>query len=555
MEGDDRISEETILRPATDADGARTWRSTFSPSGQGRRKVLLAELPAVIPVVFLPGIMGTNLRHKDTGDAVWRPPNASFRPGDILGIIGALFTWGFRGAKERQELLRAEDLVVDDRGPIDVGGSGLSRQTARERGWGSVSRVTYHPIMATLQQRLNSISEMGEPLEWWAGEGRRDPADYGEELGGNDPLSLEELEHASRYSYDVWCAGYNWLASNLESGRGLKAYIEDVVFDHYRQRPALTGQVDRMKVILVTHSMGGFVSRVLTEIEGYDRVLGVVSGVQPATGAPATYHHMRCGYEGIARFILGRNAGQVTAVCANSPGALELVPSFDHHNGKPWLFACDEGAWDPDATHSMPLRLPLDGNPYEEIYKSSEWYGLVPKHNEKYLDFSGESAASPEAGPRFRLTSLLRKVEAFHREMSRKYHPATYAHYGADDAEAMHSWRDVVWQGAIGALSEGLADNGRGGYYSRQCRRAIALLSVPGSGDGTVCDRSGAAPGEAGVVASFRQGATGHGQFNHSLPGYRHQESYNDRNGGRTQWATLYGVAKAARNADWHPAE
>ena len=543
MEGDDRSSDETILRPVAAANGTRAWRSTFSPRGQGRRKVLLAELPAVIPVVFLPGIMGTNLRHRDTGDAVWRPPNASFRPGDILGIIGALFTWGFRGAKERQELLKAENLVVDDRGSIDVGGSGLSRATARERGWGSASRVSYHPIMATLQERLNTITEMGEPLGWWAGEGRRDPADYGEELGGNAPLVPGELQHASRYSYEVWCAGYNWLASNLDSGRALKAYIEDVVFEHYRQRPELAGQVDRMKVILVTHSMGGFVSRALTEVEGYDRVLGVVSGVQPATGAPATYHHMRCGYEGMARFVLGRNAGQVTAVCANSPGALELVPSFDHHNGKPWLFACAEGAWDPDATDSMPLRLPLEGNPYEEIYKSSEWYGLVPKHNEKYLDLSSGSSPSPRTSARFRFDNRIDAVAEFHHCLANKFHSETFAHYGADGA--MHSWRDIVWKGDFSshAQRDSVAhDNGRGSYRSRATPNSPRITAVAGAGDGTVCDRSGAAPGEAGVRASFRQGATN---------GYSHQGSYNDKTGARTEWAALYAVIRISQNADW----
>ena len=40
------------------------------------------------------------------------------------------------------------------------------------------------------------------------------------------------------------------------------------------------------KVIVVTHSMGGLVSRSLTEIHQCDKVMGVSHGVQPATGAP-----------------------------------------------------------------------------------------------------------------------------------------------------------------------------------------------------------------------------------------------------------------------------
>jgi pimeloyl-ACP methyl ester carboxylesterase len=47
------------------------------------------------------------------------------------------------------------------------------------------------------------------------------------------------------------------------------------------------------KVIVVTHSMGGMVSRALTEIHQCDKVLGVSHGVLPATGAPAYMPHAR----------------------------------------------------------------------------------------------------------------------------------------------------------------------------------------------------------------------------------------------------------------------
>ena len=557
MTGEKTDAGEIILQPDTGPDGRQSYRSSFAPDGSGKTKVLMAEQPAVIPVVFLPGIMGTNLRNKSSGEAVWRPPNVSFRPTDIMAILGALMTWPRYGAKRRQQLLDGEAVEVDDRGSISTGNSGLSRDTARERGWGTVSRSSYNPIMARLQESLNSIVRAGNPEAWWAGEGARDPADYGEELGGNEPLSTEELQHASLYQFDVWCCGYNWLKSNRDSAEHLKGYIEHTVLAHYRSREDVADQVDDMKVILVTHSMGGLVARALKLVEnGDERVLGVVHGVQPATGAPAIYHHMRCGYEGFVRFILGRNAGQVTAVSANSAGAMELTPSFDHHDGKPWLFACKEGEWDPESTESMPLRLPLAGNPYEEIYKSPEWYGLVPRQNEKYLDLSGGAAGSPERGLRFKFDVLVDKVGEFHADVSRNYHSLTYAHYGADEHEDMHSWRDVVWQGDVSLLGTpggSPEDDGRGSYRRSGMKGAPRITAVEGAGDGTVCDRSGAAPGRAGVQASFRHGQQGSGQFNNSIKGYDHQGSYNDKHGSRTEWMTLFSIAKISKEADWHP--
>ena len=85
-------------------------------------------------------------------------------------------------------------------------------------------------------------------------------------------------------------------------------------------------------------------ARALTQLHGYERVLGVVHGVQPATGSSTIYHHMRCGYEGIAQVVLGRNAGEVTAVVANSAGALELAPSAEYGKDVPGCFCATRKA-------------------------------------------------------------------------------------------------------------------------------------------------------------------------------------------------------------------
>ena len=533
------------LTATRDEEGQRVFKTSLTPQSQKGVKILQAKQRAAIPLVFLPGIMGSNLKNKKTGDAVWRPPNASLRPGDVMSVFGALVTWGFRGGKRRQELLTGDKLTVDNRGSIDVGKSGLNKKTAKSRGWGTVMRSSYNPVMALLEQRLEGMVVNQQVATWWQEEGKRDPADYGEEQGGNDALDDTQLAKAARYEFDVWCCGYNWLNSNRQSGLDVIEYINNVVLKYYQDQG-----VPAEKVILVTHSMGGLVSRAVTQIHKCERVLGVVHGVQPATGAPAIYHHMRCGYEGVERIILGKNAGDVTAVVANSAGALELIPTQDHRNSRPWLFTRT------DETAQSVAILPNSTDPYTDIYMSSEWYGLVPEQNTKYLDMSPDSNnPNPDKSSRQNFNDLIDAVRDFHNEIVNGYHGETYAHYGADNGEKMHSWQDIIWQGDVASIQQNgvtANDDGRGSYQSKTASNGPTLTAPSngtGAGDGTVSVFSGEAPARAGVKASFRHGSLGKGQYA-TAAGYNHQDSYNDP---RAQWACLYGILRIAQNANWSP--
>ncbi|MCF3994966.1 GPI inositol-deacylase, partial [Pseudomonas aeruginosa] len=284
-------------------------------------------------------------------------------------------------------------------------------------------------------------------------------------------------------------------------------------------------QMSRMKVILVTHSMGGLVARALTQLHGYERVLGVVHGVQPATGSSTIYHHMRCGYEGIAQVVLGRNAGEVTAVVANSAGALELAPSAEYREGRPWLFLCDAQGQVLKDIDGKPRAYPQNQNPYEEIYKSSTWYGLVPEQNAQYLDLS--NTENKKKNPRVIFEKKIDAIADFHNELATAgYHVETYIHYGADDSR--HSWRDLIWKGDPTPLETPGAtlNDDENGTYNSWFRRGLPTivqgpleagnpLDASGSGgDETVPTDSGQAPALAGVKASFRHGSKGKGQAN-----------------------------------------
>ncbi|MFX5747526.1 hypothetical protein ABTE19_21620, partial [Acinetobacter baumannii] len=77
--------------------------------------------------------------------------------------------------------------------------------------------------------------------------------------------------------------------------------------------------------------MGGLVARACAQLpEMAERILGVVHGVMPALGAPATYKRIRAGFEGAGQVVLGRNAAECTAVMANAPGPLELLPTAQY---------------------------------------------------------------------------------------------------------------------------------------------------------------------------------------------------------------------------------
>lgn len=216
---------------------------------------------------------------------------------------------------------------------------------------------------------------------------------------------------------------------------------------------------------------------------------------------------------------------------------------------------------------------PSKGDPYEEIYKNPDWYGLVPEQNTKYLDMSEQSEKkNSRQSPRENFEKLVDDVAKFHRDLpADSYHDQTYVHYGAEDS--LLSWRDMVWEGNPARLDMPGADqqdDGNGsynGWFQRglpavaakpvndDALRHAGLFPMPdgSGGDGTVPTDSAQSPAKAGrsagVQASFRHGSKGKGARN-TEKGYEHASSYND---GRVQWATLYSVIRIAQAADWHP--
>ncbi|WP_039784127.1 hypothetical protein [Herbaspirillum huttiense] len=101
------------------------------------------------------------------------------------------------------------------------------------------------------------------------------------------------------------------------------------------------------------------------------------------TGHPSTYKRIRAGFEGAGQVVLGRNAAESTAVMANAPGPLELLPTaqyktWSNRGERHWLRVSYVGIGQRGMAEEMESFLG-EGDPYRNIYlnNSSDWWKLI----------------------------------------------------------------------------------------------------------------------------------------------------------------------------------
>ncbi|MBT0731714.1 hypothetical protein HGT72_16280, partial [Rosenbergiella nectarea subsp. apis] len=139
--------KEIVSRPEYDENG----RAHYSlPNARAEENLVVAcpqVAEKVIPVIFLPGVMGSNLKEIDSDDKVWCV--------DMSLGLDAL-TWVFKSKKERKALLNPLSTEVDGRGTVlydDLEGRVFPSRTAR--GWGSALYKSYGEALHVLQFMLN----------------------------------------------------------------------------------------------------------------------------------------------------------------------------------------------------------------------------------------------------------------------------------------------------------------------------------------------------------------------------------------------------------------
>ncbi|QWT47059.1 esterase/lipase family protein [Azospira inquinata] len=487
---------------------------------------------AVVPVIFLPGIMGTNLKSKSSGDAAWIPPN---KLGEKLSEVSARKQ---QSPDQRQIQLTPEDCdVYDYQKAITVPETymALDDKEAKARHWGELHAESYLQFLLTLENALNfpwvGLEESSpKPSDVWKG--------VFHPKGWKPQAPLTEAEFKSRMGkvyFPVFACGYNWLQDNADSAERLKERITEI---ESRLSTSSYFQYSN-KVILVTHSMGGLVARKAVQDLG-DKVLGVFHSVQPVTGAPAVYRRFRAGTEvdGLFDFsgagaavVLGWDAADVTCVLANAVGPLELLPTQDYP--AEWLHITDG---------EKTIKMPAQGeSPYKSIYSVSstdKWWGMVTP---ELIDPANIYISKKPNMDIFKdhFLSLMNDAEEFHSSIQLNAHACTYANYGNDPSQ--RSFETVKWRTTqdiancsesdiLSATTTHKKLTGRVEVKIHEKRVSFYPDNKNEPGDGTVPAPSGKAVGKlTGIQEVFE------------LTGFDHQHSYCDS---VSQKTALYAITK-----------
>ena len=588
-----------------------------------RETVFIAPPNRVIPIIFLPGVMGSNLRMsrarkadlKSKDDIAWRPDNLG-----ASTLLTNVRKTANLSPRERQMKLDPDETEVDyyryteDQGRFDPSGTltqqsdtrhsnvpdmlqdvglltsdhatiGLdlskkhpnaatAAQKARWRGWSELSFGDYGGALSTLEGRLNRIIS-----SWYRQHGDktgRNPLDMfwisnenpngqlisvtgvsPKRWGAPNAAVLEEKEalRVANCLYPVHAMGYNWLQSNAVSAKKTAARIKDLI----KTYQAHGHKCD--KVILVTHSMGGILARALIhpEMGGLnDCVLGIYHSVQPVYGSAAAYKRVRSGVEGHspAAAIIGNTGQDVTAVFANAPGPLELLPTPEY--GQNWLKVHDrEGKtlaqWPANAGLSgapstTTNAAAMNGAPVSEIYtqKPENWWRLI---NPEWINPARKTFR--ESSAMKLVNDRIGEAQEFHAEIKNTFHAHTYASYAADVKNLTHgnviykieplSHEEININAAIVAAKESpllwrlVSEDGTGDLIvslKDQRKFKLKLLPPQDTGDGTVPSDYSAA--KVNATVHFVQ------------TGYDHQGSYK---ADAVSVSMLYAIIKIANTA------
>lgn len=437
------------------SDGRWFAKTHASPVGNQVRACVMAPASRVVPIVFVPGIMGSNLkaglRVEHSSRAGTRVVAAGARIWNVDSAT-SLSGWLGKSPAYRQLVLNKDVVAVDDRGKLAP--SSIPVALAFKRGWGTVSWAFYGGFLDWLQAQLLDVHcAAGAPSATFSQLMRLIGTIPPGAPSGSTALKDADLRPLARLQFPVHAVGYNWLQSNLHSGDFLAERIRKDIIPSYH---GIHGQHCE-QVILVTHSMGGLVARAAAvHAKASDLILGVIHGVMPTDGAAAFYKRLAAGFGseggglmgGVQSLVLGRTARETTPVIAYNPGPLELAPNKRYNGGKPWLFI-------KSADGKRVLKaLPEKGDPYSEIYAPTDvaWRAVTPE----WLNPAGLKAREE---PEIQYLRTLGIAACCHTVIGGKSHSQTYAHYSADKTQM--SWGSLSWRAECGEPYSRLAASGQ----------------------------------------------------------------------------------------------
>jgi hypothetical protein len=250
-------TQERRVYPSIDpTSGNPVYACTLTPAERTDTVKLVCSPMNVLPIIFVPGIMGSNLKRKGSStdqkvdsknwktNQVWR-----------LDSAGALW-WDKGGAKAgpRQILLHPARTEVDPMGEVPKARLGIltNEEAYRARGWGEVGAASHQDFLMNLEDSLNGGKDGdGKHSEQSAVLALKEVTDKWRAQKSFDPLTDAENKKAIEWHYPVYAVGYNWLDDNKNAATRLQERINQIIKDNNR------GMGKCEQVIVVTHSMGG----------------------------------------------------------------------------------------------------------------------------------------------------------------------------------------------------------------------------------------------------------------------------------------------------------
>ena len=188
---------------------------TQSNSGTvGAQQAQLSPPPRVLPIVVVPGVMGTRLKDPVSGDLVWNPMGSPFgnSPGDFAAVTARLENVGSpldpAGAVVTQAQFEAE-----------------TRQRER-RGIATSTNTFARQLRVDVPHFDDLVPDFYDGLVI--------------ALQGGLPRRLRPHGYTPR----VFCCGYDWRLNNQRSGLRLQTVVNEAI-------AASNGE----QVILIAHSM------------------------------------------------------------------------------------------------------------------------------------------------------------------------------------------------------------------------------------------------------------------------------------------------------------
>ncbi|MNQ42408.1 hypothetical protein D3C85_561120 [compost metagenome] len=418
---------------------------------------------------------------------------------------------------------------------------------------------------------MNNIIKKGEVLSHW----KIDPSDqvtgrysFGQqayppiaklliqnpkEFGGSSgaPINTSDMLKISPCWYPVHALGYNFLQSNAITAIIIAKRIRGIVIGYQKCGFKCN------EVILVTHSMGGLLARALMHPSYGNmlndeavKILGIYHNVMPTLGAASAYKRMRFGFKEksgpintLEAQILGIDGEHATAILANAPAPLEMLPSTAY--GQEWIKVVD-------ATDKLLWSWPRGkDSAVESIYlqPANAWWRMI---NPSWVNPA--NIPPKKGGGINNVMRRLKDASELLKEIEKIFHPNTYASYCA--SKEFLSYGEITFKVTEGLEIKNssnsekiipspnkwqlLTDDAKGNLTVQAGTRVLKLkLQPPNStGDETVpSDRSAKhIPGE-----KFSHGAN-------SENGYGHQNSYSHPH---VLASMLYSIVQIAKTAKW----